>query len=285
MKNLGLPNRTAVPYPACMWTNRPLTRHGRSACPGPRGPGPILLLSLLLSASAPPLGAAPIEVSNTAGQTMTVEVLSYTASSGNVRVQRSDGQIFNTKIDLFDPPSRERIIANAPKETAAFAMDVSIGKKRRDQARSSYMENMTVTTSVKVTNQARDTDLAETKFTILLLGRNSRRYADRSQDWYKVLSVQRFSTRLTAGKSSSHELSPIETSYDSDKDSSNLGGWEFEGYLLIAQDEEGGILATKSTLGAVNAVTAKEEKRLRDALLLAEGTETNHDLTPRGGRR
>jgi len=230
------------------------------------------------------LSAAPIEVAGTTGQKMTVEVISYTASSGNVRIKRADGQLFNTKIDVFDPASRELIIANAPKELAEFEMDVSIGKKRRDQGSSSYMENMTITTSAKITNQSRDVDLDETKFTILLVARNSKRYADRSQDWYKVLSVQNFSTQLVAGKFSEHELKLIETSYDSDKDSSNLGGWEFEGYLLVAQDKEGKIIATKTTLGQVLTTTVKEEKRIREALLLREDTETNHDLTPRGSR-
>lgn len=234
--------------------------------------------------AASPLGAATIEVANKAGQSMTVEVISYTASSGNVRIQRSDGQIFNTKLDVFDAASQERIIANAPKEVAKFEMDVSVGKKRRDQGSSTYMENMTITTSAKVTNVTRDTDLGETNFTILLVARNSRRYANRSEDWYKILSVQRFSTQLPAGKFSEHELKSVETSYDSDKDSSNVGGWEFEGYLLVAQDPAGKILATKTTLGQVLTTTLKEEKLILDALKLGEGMETEHDLRPRGSR-
>jgi hypothetical protein len=56
---------------------------------------------------------------------------------------------------------------------------------------------------------------------------------------YKILSVQKFSTQLRAGKFSEHELKTVETAYDSDKDSSNVGGREFEGYLLMAQDPAG----------------------------------------------
>lgn len=226
--------------------------------------------------------AAPIQVSNSAGQSMTVEVLSYTESSGNVRIQRTDGQIFNTKIDVFDAASREKIIASAPKEIPRVKVDVSVGKKRRDVRGSSYMEYMTVTTSATVTNESRDTDLDETEFTILLVGRNSRRYANRNEDWYKILSVQRFTAQLVAGNSSQYELKPIETQYDSDKDSSNVGGWEYEGYLLVGQDPEGAILYTKTTLGEVGTTTVKEEKRLREALQLQEGAETNHDLSRRG---
>jgi hypothetical protein len=87
---------------------------------------------------------------------------------------------------------------------------------------------------------------------------------------------------LTAGKSSEHELRAIETTYDQDKDSSNLGGWEFEGYLLVAQDEDGNIIATKTTLGDVGTTTLKDPKAVLAAIALSEGMETNHDLTPRG---
>lgn len=230
---------------------------------------------------SPPGRAAEIEVANTAGLKMTVEVISYTASSGNVRIKRGDGQMFNTKISVFDQTSQEKIIANAPKEVAQLDLDVSIGRQRARQGKSAYMQDMTITTSVKVTNQSRDIDLAETRFTIVLVGRNSKRYADRGQDWYKVLSVQNFSTQLVAGKASEHELKSIETSYDQDKDSSNVGGWEFEGYLLVAQDAEGRIISTKTTLGEVGTTTVKDEKAVLAAIRITEGTETNHDLSPR----
>lgn len=228
------------------------------------------------------LEAAVIEVANTAGQKMTVEVVSYTASSGNVRIKRADGQLFNTKISVFDAASQEKIIANAPKELPEFTFDVSIGRQRARQGSSSYMQNMTITTSVKVANLSRDIDLDQTNCTIVLVGRNSRRYVDRAQDWYKILSVQKFSTQLVAGKGSEHELKAVETSYDQDKDSSNVGGWEFEGYLLVAQDKDGNIIATKTTLGEVGTSTVKDTKATLAAIALSEGMETNHDLTPRG---
>ncbi|MBP6784848.1 MAG: hypothetical protein KA152_13725, partial [Verrucomicrobiales bacterium] len=46
-----------------------------------------LLITLIIALSwRPSLRAAEIEVANTAGLKMTVEVISYTASSGNVRI-------------------------------------------------------------------------------------------------------------------------------------------------------------------------------------------------------
>jgi hypothetical protein len=248
-------------------------------------PGSRLLigyLTLILAAGWSSLEAALIEVANTAGQKMTVEIVAYTASSGNVRIKRTDGQFFNTKVSVFDAASQEKIIANAPKALPDFTFDVSIGRQRARQGNSAYMQNMTITTSVKVENKSRDIDLDQTNCTIVLVGRNSRRYADRAQDWYKVLSVQKFSTQLAAGKGSEHELKAVETSYDQDKDSSNLGGWEFEGYLLVAQDEKGNIIATKTTLGEVGTTTVKDPKSTLAAIALSEGIETNHDLTPRG---
>jgi hypothetical protein len=230
----------------------------------------------------PSLHGEVIEVASTAGQTMTVEIISYTSSSGNVRIKRADGQFFNTKISVFDAASQEKIIANAPKELPELSFDVSIGRQRARQGSSAYMQDMTISTSVKVSNISRDRDLGQTNCTIVLVGRNSKRYADRNLDWYKVLSVQKLSTQLVAGKSSVHELKAIETSYDQDKDSSNSGGWEFEGYLLVAQDKDGNIIATKTTLGDVGTTTVKDPKATLAAIALSEGMETNHDLTPRG---
>lgn len=239
-----------------------------------------LLITIIGTLSS--LHAAVIEVASTSGQKMTVEIISHTASSGNVRIKRADGQFFNTKISVFDAASQEKIIANAPKELPDFTFDVSNGRQRARQGNSAYMQEMTITTSVKVENRSRDIDLDQTNCTIVLVGRNAKRYANRAYDWYKILSVQKFSTKLVAGKSSEHELKAIETVYDQDKDSSNLGGWEFEGYLLVAQDEEGNIIATKTSLGQVGITTAKDPKAVLAAIALSEGTETNDDLTPRG---
>lgn len=248
-------------------------------CPNPAVMMLLLALSLCAGAAVS-VSAAEIEVSSTSGQKITVEVLGYTASSGNVRIKRSDGQIINTKISVFDKASQELIIANAPAKTAKLDIDVSNGKKRERDGDSFYRKIMTVSTSVKVANQSRDIDLPNTKFTILLIGRNSKRYADRDQDWYRVLSVQTFSTQLVAGKSSEHELKSFKTSYDSDKDDSNLGGWEFEGYLLVGQDADGKVVTTKTNLGAVGTTTVKQEKLVLAAIALKEGTETQHDLSP-----
>lgn len=232
-----------------------------------------------------PARAEQIEVSNAAGQKMTVEVLQYTASSGNVRVQRDDGQILNTKLSLFDKESQAKIIDNAPAAVADLELDLSIGRKREKQSGSFYMKNLTITASAKVANKSRDIDLPETKFTVLLMGRNSRRYANREEDWLKVLSKQTFSTKLAAGKASEHELKSVKTEYDSDKDSSNVGGWEFEGYLMVGQDADGKVIAIKTTLGEAKTLTIKSDKLLLAALALAEGTQTAHDLSALTARR
>lgn len=240
----------------------------------------VLISGVFLLIGRMPADAEQIVVSNPKGQSMTVEVLSYTTSSGNVQVKRDDGQVINTKLSVFDKESQEKIIANAPVELADLDLDVSIGRKRERQSTSSYMKNQTITAKVKVTNKSRDIDLPDTKFTVLLVGRNSRRYADRDQDWYKVLSNQTFSTKLPAGKFSEHEMKSVRTEYDSDKDDTNLGGWEFEGYLLVAQDADGKVIATKTTLGDVRTYTVKVEKLVLAAIALKEGAETKHDLSP-----
>jgi hypothetical protein len=67
-----------------------MKKHGKT-----RQVGSLLVIFFL---TMPSLYADVIEVANTAGQKMSVEIVSYTASSGNVRIKRADGQFFNTKI-------------------------------------------------------------------------------------------------------------------------------------------------------------------------------------------
>lgn len=214
---------------------------------------------------------------------MDVEVMSYTKSSGNVRIKRTDGNIFNVKISLFDQESQKKIVAAAPLAFPKLDIKVSIGKRREKQRGSSYMKSNLVSVSTKIKNTARDIDLPKCKFTIFLIGRNARRYANKSMDWSKILSIQKFETSILASKEYSHEFVPIRTSYDSDKDSTNTGGWEFDGYLLIIQDPKGEILLAKSSIGPVKTTVINNPQLLKAALGFSQNQQLNRDFTPMKG--
>lgn len=220
-----------------------------------------------------------IIVKDTKGRTMDVEVTAYTKSSGNVRIKRKDGNFFNVKISLFDKESQKRIKAAAPAAYPKLNINISAGKRRQKVAGSSYMKSNLVSVSVKIKNPARDIDLPKCRFTIILIGRNSKRYADKNLDWSKILSIQKFETAILASKEYSQELQPISTKYDSDKDSSNIGGWEYDGYLLIVQKPDGEILKAKSSIGPLKTSVVDNPALLKKALGLSENTELNRDFT------
>lgn len=206
------------------------------------------ILTLLFLASIQAY-AGPISVSDTQGRSMEVEVLAYTESSGNLKIKRSDGQVFNVKIDIFDSESQEKIKANAPKAKADLIIRVSVGKRRSRQGDSSYMKDQTISASVAIKNDSRDIDFPEGKGTLFLIARQTKRYADDSADYGKVLSKQSFPVSTLPGKSMEFEAEPIVTSYDSDRDSSNIGGWEYYGYLFILEDGDGDIHSVDTSIG------------------------------------
>lgn len=201
--------------------------------------------------------AAVIKVTDVKGRSMEVEVIAYTQSSGNVRIKRTDGQFFNVKLDVFDTPSQEAIIANAPKARADLLVKVSVGKRRSQQGDSSYMKDQTITASFKVENDSRDVDFPGGKGTLFLIGRQTRRYSEDDADYGKVLGKESFAIALNAGEEAEFEAKPIVTSYDSDRDYTNVGGFEYYGYLLVVEDDEGNVHTVETSIG--NLKTDVEE--------------------------
>ena len=102
-------------------------------------------------------------------------------------------------------------------------------------------------------------------------------------DWSKILSIQKFETAILASKETTHELTPITTSYDSDKDSTNLGGWEFDGYLLVVQDPQGKILLGKSSIGPLKTAVVNSPGLMKKALEFSVDMELNRDFSPMKG--
>lgn len=243
----------------------------------------LTIVCILLQQFAIIADSFAITVKDTKGRTMDIEVMSYTKSSGNVRIKRKDGNIFNVKISLFDEESQKKIAAAAPVAFPKLDIKISVGKRRQKVYGSSYMKSNLVSISAKIKNATRDVDLPKCRFTIILIGRNSKRYADNKLDWSKILSVQKFETAITASKEYSKELQPITTKYDSDKDYSNIGGWEFDGYLLVIQDPQGNILLGKSSIGPLKTTVVNNPQLLKKALGYSENLELNRDFTPLKG--
>ncbi|MEM1440990.1 MAG: hypothetical protein AAGF67_01525 [Verrucomicrobiota bacterium] len=236
----------------------------------------ILFAGFLFSTSA-----AEIEVTDMKGRSMTVEVMSYTESSGNVRIKRNDGQFFNVKLDIFDAASQEKIVANAPKAKAELLIRVSVGKRRKQQGTSSYMKDQTISASFTVENDSRDVDFPKGEATLFLIGRQTRRYSEDSADYGKVLSKQKFPVEVKAGEETELEALPIVTSYDSDRDSTNIGGFEYYGYLLVLKDEDGEVHTVETSIGNLKKDVEENPSMGMKLAEIAEGSLVEKNLKER----
>ena len=70
-----------------------------------------LLLGVLLGGESL---CAAITVTDQKGRSMEVDVLEYKPVTKMTKIKRTDGQVFNVNIGVFDEASRKRIVENAP---------------------------------------------------------------------------------------------------------------------------------------------------------------------------
>ncbi len=227
--------------------------------------------------------AAPIKVTDTKGREMIVEVLSFSPMTRQTKIKRlTDDKVFKVNVKVFDEASQKKIIAEAPPAMADLKISVSTGKRRKTVANSSYLKDQVVTATVKVENESREAGLKEGKFTILLVGRSMERYSDRDVDKAMILSKQTFTATIQPDGDFEYECKPVVTRYDSDRDSTNIGGWEFDGYLLVVKDEKGNVVAKSTNLAMVETTTIKDPALVEKALTASEGANVSRTLLPHG---
>ncbi|QQL44226.1 hypothetical protein [Sulfuriroseicoccus oceanibius] len=213
----------------------------------------IWILAILL---LPYLASAEIEVADTKGRKMNVEVLSYTEGNSSTRIQRTaDGAIFDVKLSLFDAESQAKIKQSAPKVRADLNASVSVGRRRERIGSSSYMKRQTLTATVKVVNKSMKINFLDGTGTLLLVARQTKRYADDDADYGKILSIQTFTPIIHSGGTFEWDAKPVETKYDSDKDRSNIGGWEYYGWVLVIQDTDDTVVAVETNIGNLQKET------------------------------
>ncbi len=229
-----------------------------------------------------PAATTAIDVKDTKGRSMDISVISYTKATGETKIKRADGAVFVVKLAMFDEASRKKIIAAAPKERADLLIKPSVGKRRKNQPGSSYMEDQTITASVYMKNLSRDIHFEDGKVTVFLVARQTSRFADRNADYGKILSRQTFNFSLKPDQDVKIECKPIVTSYDSDRDSSNVGGWEYFGYMLIIQEKDGSIHSVETSIGRLKKAMDETPGSGKVFLELREGQMVEKDLSKMG---
>lgn len=230
----------------------------------------------------PCFAVAEIEVKDVKGRKMKIDVLSYTVSSGNVRIKRtSDGAVFNTRMTAFDAASQEKIKQVAPVAKAKMLSKVSVGRRRKNVKGSSFMERQTITAKATIENESRDIDFVDGKGTVLLVAREMGRFSDKNDDYGKILLKENFGVTVNPGKEFKFECKPVVTEYDSDRDNSNIGGWEYYGWVIILQGKDGSVNSVETSIGNLKK-EVDEDPRIGDAFLsLKKGSLVEKNLTVR----
>lgn len=209
----------------------------------------MMRITLLLAALMAPCWAGPmISVSDSKGRSLEIELLAVNGDS--VRFRRVDtGKEYTVAMDAFDTPSRKKIRSEAvdlPPEVPPLDVDVVVGK-RRSKGNSYYMVTQTITCNVKLRNRSHNIPLPEMEARIFFIGQNQR-----TPNVYTVLSVQDFKASLEPGGNSATPLEPFITSYDSDnKGQGNIGGYQYDGYLLLLLDKKDEVVFHQTTSSVI----------------------------------
>jgi len=160
---------------------------------------------------------------NKQGKQMTVSVLSW--KDGNYVIKReSDNKRFTISLDLLDAPSQKKF-----------------SKRRNDKGTSYYMKEMNVSGKVVLKNTDSGKLCPECTGRLIFIGQNQR-----ETNLFNVLHNQKFKLTPTL-KGVEFTTSTFKTSYDSDnKGEGNIGGYKYDGYLLVVLDKKENVILTKT---------------------------------------
>lgn len=209
-------------------------------------------LALLISAAAA-FAAPVITVKDKAGRSMDIEVSGVTGDRVSF-TRTSDGKIFQLPLNTFDAESVERITAakgEAATSHPPYIVDLVVEKRRKKDGY--YMVTQTVAAKVTVKNPA-DLAAPPASVRVVYLGEDRR-----TGKAYSVLAVRDYKIELPAGKSDVRELDPFTTRYDSDnKGDGNIGGVQYDGYLLLILNAAGEIVQHECNSAKLNEVIKRD---------------------------
>jgi hypothetical protein len=155
---------------------------------------------------------------------------------------------------------------------------VVVGKRRQKKDGSWYLVEQTV--SAKVTIKNPDTLKPAPPLAIRAFYLGEDRLTGKK---HSVLAVRNYEVTLGAGQSDVRELEPHTTIYDSDnKGTGNIGGDQYEGYVLFLLDENGDILRHQTTCSKLNELFRKEPEFRETFTKLKATAQLDEDYKPTG---
>jgi hypothetical protein len=194
--------------------------------------------------------AETLSVKDKQGRPMEIELISVT--NDRVKFTRvSDSKTFEVPLSSFDADSTTRIQAKKADLGEAhptYQIDVVVEKRRKKKDDSWYMVEQTISGKVNLKNPAMNTAGPAGRARVLYIGEEQR-----SGGKYSVLSTEEYDFQIAGGATHTHEVSPYVTSYDSDnKGYGNVGGFQYEGYLVLLMDEKGNVIQFQTTCAKLN---------------------------------
>lgn len=231
------------------------------------------LIAFLLLAL--PAGAEVINVTDTKGRNLIIELLALEDDTVAFEVPAQKNKEYELPIDRFDAASQARIreaSKNLKPRVPKLDFDVAVEKRRKKVGY--YMVQQTVTTKVSVKNLSRTIDLPPCKCRILFVGRNRK-----NNDLYMILNVQEFEAAAPKGDTFKHETKPFTTEYDSDNaGAGNVGGYQYDAYIVMLSDGDENILASHSSDPSIRSALKDDLLLLPKVAKYPKGTQMNARL-------
>ncbi|HEY8990431.1 MAG TPA: hypothetical protein VIM46_00495 [Luteolibacter sp.] len=226
------------------------------------------------------LAGPTLTVSDKAGRSMEIELKSVSGDRVSF-LRKNDGKAFDLPLATFDSASVARIRTHQAELGPAhpnYGIDVIVDKRRQKRSDSWYLVEQTVSAKVSLKNPDMNLPAPPVTVKVLYLAVN-RRTGKR----YSVLSLQSYPLTLGPGQTDTRDLQPSTTVYDSDnKGIGNIGGNQYEGYVLFVLDAKGSILQHQTTCAKLDNLF-REEPKLKDTYLtLQANAELDEKFKPTG---
>ena len=180
------------------------------------------------------------------------------------------------KLATFDVTSQTRIREESKcLKPRPPKLDITVSVSKKRDKKGYYMVDQTVSTKVSIRNLGMR-DLAKSKGYMTYFGR------DRSSpDEYKVMARKSFDLKIEARGLFEAPVAGFKTSFDTDKKGAgNVGGFQYDGYLLTIMDEEDHLLASKTSDPALRAMIEDEPAKAERLTKMPVNKLLNKELEP-----
>jgi hypothetical protein len=233
-------------------------------------------LLLLAVTSLPALAGPVFDVRSSDGKALKIELLEVSGETVTfATVGEKGGKEHSLALGRFDPDSQKRILdegKDLPPRLPKLDIEVVVSKKREKDGY--YMVNQTVSAKVKLKNLNPRVAFPKSKVHLTYFGRNRR-----NAENYKVMARKTFDCELAAGGQTEEPVEGFKTRFDSDnKGYGNIGGYQYDSYLLVITDQEGNVIEAKTSDAGVRALLAKDRTKAATVNKTSVNTVLDKDL-------